>query len=248
MFNHPTTAAAMAVLLVMTGLAQVSPTAASATCDSSSSPDADFEAYLTTTQPAADEFSASRFLQLLLFPGNDQTTVPAVEDRTSVNIDRLTNGIDAYVHDFGCELSIDRTWCITGIPGADQLTLENGRLFQLQGRTDDWRIQFFDSSGSPTDQETSEVSTEQQDSKVGNTDNWCEPEAQLKIPENTRYAVVWLDSSEIVNDDSDLDTTQNLIPRGYQTQISEGPPGPYTAKFAFNTCWDLDDKDNDQCD
>lgn len=248
MFKHPTTAAAMAILLAMAGLAQVSPTAASATCDSSSSPNADFEAYLTTTQPAADQFSASRLIQLFLFPGNDQTTVPALEDGTSVNIDRSTNGLDAYVHDFGCELSQDRKWCITGIPGADDITLDNGRLLQLQGRTDDWRVQFFDKSGTPVDQDVSEVSTEQQTDTLPNSDNWCRPEADLKIPADTQYAIVWLDSSEIVNEDGSLDATENLIPRGYHTQLSEGLPGPYTAKFAFNTCWDLDKEDNDSCD
>lgn len=252
MFDDKVHVPIMAAILVLSGLAQLSPVASADHCESKQDIDQDFDAWLSTTQPAAEQFSASRFLQFFLFPNGGQDVT------SGVNTADVTNGVDAYVHDFGCELSGGNDWCIVGIPGSEDgnLGTDSGRLLQFQGRDDDWRVQFFDANGLPTSSDPVEISKEQADKDKKEKDGeWCDPQAQgTTIPADTRYAVVWIDSSEVVNEDGSLDATENLIPRGYKTGLKDnlrvapqGPPGIYTAKFHFDTCIDQDSGDNDIC-
>lgn len=245
MFENKILAPTMAALFIFSGLAQVAPTAQAQNPDCTKDViNDDFNDWLSVTQPAADQISASRFIQFLLFPGQGSGLAG-----TNINPDTLTNGIDAYVHDFGCEMAGPLDWCITGIRGSEQITLDNGRLIQLEGRDDDWRVQFYDGN---LDQlgDTVEYSTPQVDDEVDGTDDFCRPGSTNlpAIPDDTHYAVIWIDSSEVVNDDENLDATENLIPRGYQTEIGEGLPGVYTSKFHFDTCLNVDENDDDQCD
>lgn len=249
MFDNNIHVPIMAALLVLSGLVQLSPVASADHCESKQEIDPDFDAWLSTTQPAAEEFSASRFLQFFLFPNGGQSVTGGV------NTADVTNGVDAYVHDFGCEMSGGSHWCIVGIPESQNQNLDaqSGRLLQFEGRDDDWRVQFFDSNRLPTSDPV-EISKEQADDPDDDGE-WCNPQAQgTSIPSETRYAVVWIDSSEVVNEDGSLDATENLIPRGYKTGLKDnlrvapqGPPGIYTAKFHFDTCIDQDSGDNDIC-
>lgn len=233
MNTHRSLGPIVASILILAGLIPFAPGAAAADCDSTNNIPQDVSggdhAWIRASQPAADDASVSELVRLQLdaFLADD--------------VAELGNGIDAYVHDLGCEIAVERDWCIadlnadrssTGVPvlGSSQ------QVIALNDRDDDWKISFF--TDGPVHNELASVTVD-----TKNRDG-CDPTDTLEgnddpVPVTTRYVVIWLDSSEMVNDDpDDLDHTHNLVPRGYQFRDDQTAPrySTYNVHFEFDVC------------
>lgn len=249
----------LAATMLLAGLGQLVPPASATGCGTYDNADdqfpqdieADDNAWVRSSNPASDQVQASRLMNLFLFRDGSGVSPDVVLDDP---VD-ATNGVDGYVHDLGCETQTQRDWCLdsirddknTGLVPTDesqQLLTENRLGDNSELRTDDWRVAFYSASAQRLGP-VAEVSDTQKD-------DLCEPSETLDaensqfIPTNTRYIVIWLDSSDVLGGETDMDTVENLLPRGYQTRSHLY--STYNAQIAFNVCFDQFTLDTDRCD
>lgn len=240
----------LATLVILSGLTQLAPIASAENCTNI---DGNWdihpgEGWVRSSQPASDEIQASRLMRLFLFPegGPDEAQI------FGFNAVDATNGIDGFVHDLGCATTTDRDWCLHAInddqTGSLLPTDDSQRLVQ-HNTPDNWRLAFY--AENPIAEGRLGPIAEHS-STIRDVNNLCNPgstthaEDSRLMPPGTRYVVIWLDSSELTDEGTDLDTVENLVPRGYQTR--EHLWGTYNAHFYFNTCADGVPGANNPCD
>lgn len=247
---RPNTAALLALTLLLAGVAAISPSAlASDECDGAKYCDCtnnngnwdvepDGDGWIRAPHPAAGSFSASRALRMQVI---EHEGGPALGPH---EVYETVNGIDAYVHDLGCETpeGFSADFCLASIPGTtgdepDELPglFDVYEVPELLDRDDDWRIQFFGRQPGHLNPTPVGPPIEVEDS-TGT--GGCHPsgaEVDGQVPEDTRYVVIWLDSSHLAEPDRrDPDAAENLAPRGIQTRSVA--PSTYAAHFEFDVC------------
>lgn len=251
---RPSTAALLALTLLLAGLAALSPSvlasdecAGTKYCDCTKNngnwdvePDGD--GWIRAPHPAAGPLSASKALRMQLI---EHEGGPALGPH---EVYETVNGIDAYVHDFGCETTetlIENepmTFCLASIPGStgdrqDDLPglFDVYEAPELLDRDDDWRIQFFGRQPGRLNPTPVGPPVEVADSTGTGGCPQSGSRVDGDVPVDARYAVIWLDSSDLAEPDRrDPDAAENLVPRGVQTRSM--PPGSYAAHFEFDVC------------
>lgn len=249
---RPTTATAIAVALLFAGLAALAPSVlASDGCSGTSYCDCtedrgnwdvepEGDGWIRAPHPAAGPFSASQALRMQLIEHEDG---PALGPHQAYE---TVNGIDAYVHDLGCETpsGFSADFCLASLSGSTgDRPDEFPGLFdvhegpEIPDRDDDWRIQFFSRQPGRLNPTPVGEPIEVEDSPGT---GGCHPsglEVDGNIPGDTRYAVIWLDASHLAEPDRrDPDAAENLVPRGVQTRSIL--PSTYAAHFEFDVCVD----------
>lgn len=210
-------------LMMLTSMALASPLAAANGCSDQNldiTEDEEGQGWIRVSQPTTTQVRASELLYLFLFGAQGIDTGVG-----GPNVAGWTNGVDAYVHDMGCDVSGDLSYRIGEVSGDEYGNdiVQGGanELIDVQGADNDWGVAFFDG-----DRPFTHLATHRIDG-----DNWEDPANRKQVPDGARYAVVFLLHDQ-VDSSEPLDGAENLVPSGYQTLDQVW--GPYTIKFKFD--------------
>lgn len=189
--------------------------------------DADVRDWIRQAHPLTSEARASEILALHL---SERTQTPST-------VDDVTNGLDAYVHDFDCTVSGGPTFCVEEIDaervdGDDSFPVlgDANELLEVPGRTNNWAVTFFEAQ--TLDQMTT-VSGESTDAETDDSpDSGSANEVCGTVPDGARYAVIYLTANQ-TDPQEPLNGAENMIPKGYHTKDNPWDWGTYTVQFDF---------------
>lgn len=205
-------AVALAVTMLTMGLSVVPSASAQRTCDAEWTPTEDGFVMLANPDEEPNR-RVSRAMHHFVFQGGGDTN----------DLGRLlTNGIDAYVFDLGCSAQLDSKLCIRRAATDFGLAGEGIELFEFRGQQEtapDIKIAFYDDDETHMAGENWNPDVPPLSSNLENDGDLVCADTSGHLPEDARYAVVFITSGNPVG-----------------VQVDNLLYGPYTSHFDLYYC------------